>query len=150
MKDIKKQERRLGELIEGKVALIVNTASACGFTPQYKGMEELYQKYKDQGFVVVAFPCNQFGAQEKGSEEEIDTFVCERFKASFPMMAKVDVNGDTAHPLYVHLKKSKPGFLGTEGIKWNFSSAWRRGPRGLVSRSHRDTGSSRASRRHTC
>lgn len=106
---------------EGKVVLIVNTASKCGFTPQYKGLEALYQKYKGRGLVVLGFPCNQFGKQEPGDEGEIGEF-CERnFGVTFPLFAKVDVNGDNAHPLFAHLKKRAPGFLGTESIKWNFT-----------------------------
>lgn len=95
--------------------------AACGFTPQYKELEELHQKYKDRGLTVIGFPCNQFGSQEKGTEEEIETFVCTKFKASFPMMAKINVNGSEAHPLYVHLKKEKSGFLGMSRIPWNFA-----------------------------
>lgn len=106
---------------EGKVVLVVNTASKCGFTPQYKGLEALYQKYKDRGLEVLGFPCNQFGKQEPGSAEEIGGF-CERnFGVSFPLFAKVDVNGDNAHPLFTHLKQQAPGILGTESIKWNFT-----------------------------
>lgn len=106
---------------EGKVVLVVNTASKCGFTPQYKGLETLYQKYKDRGLEVLGFPCNQFGKQEPGSAEEIGGF-CERnFGVSFPLFAKVDVNGDNAHPLFTHLKQQAPGILGTESIKWNFT-----------------------------
>ena len=106
---------------EGKVILVVNTASKCGFTPQYKGLEALYRKYKDRGLVVLGFPCNQFGKQEPGNEEEIGGF-CERnFGVTFPLFAKVDVNGDNAHPLFAHLKAQAPGLLGTESIKWNFT-----------------------------
>jgi glutathione peroxidase len=106
---------------EGKVVLVVNTASKCGFTPQYKGLEALYQKYKDRGLEVLGFPCNQFGKQEPGNAEEIGGF-CERnFGVSFPLFAKVDVNGDNAHPLFTHLKQQAPGILGTESIKWNFT-----------------------------
>ncbi|MGR6430173.1 glutathione peroxidase [Rhizobium sp. PAMB 3174] len=104
----------------GKVLLIVNTASACGFTPQYAGLEELYKAYKDD-LVVLAFPCNQFGAQEKGSDEEIKTFCDLNFNISFPLFAKVDVNGSDAHPLFKYLKEALPGVLGTEAIKWNFT-----------------------------
>jgi glutathione peroxidase len=105
----------------GQVMLIVNTASQCGFTPQYKGLETLYQKYKDDGFVVLGFPCNQFGGQEPGSAEEIGAFCEKNFGVSFPIFEKVDVNGEQAHPLFTMLKKEAPGVLGTEGIKWNFT-----------------------------
>jgi len=105
----------------GKVLLIVNTASKCGFTPQYKGLEELHEKYKDQGFEVLGFPCNQFGGQEPGSAEEIGAFCEKNFGVSFPLFEKVDVNGEHAHPLFTLLKKQAPGILGTEGIKWNFT-----------------------------
>jgi len=106
---------------KGKVILIVNTASGCGFTPQYRGLEELYQSYKDQGFAVLGFPCNQFGQQEKGSEEEIKSFCELNFGIKFPLFAKVDVKGPSAHPLYRYLVKAKPGILGLEDIKWNFT-----------------------------
>ena len=105
----------------GKAMLIVNTASECGFTPQYKGLEALYRKHKDEGLEVLGFPCNQFGAQEPGSEKEIATFCEKNFGVTFPMFAKVDVNGDDAAPLYKYLKKQKPGLLGSEAIKWNFT-----------------------------
>jgi glutathione peroxidase len=105
----------------GKVLLIVNVASRCGFTPQYAGLEALYRKYRDRGFVVLGFPCNQFGAQEPGSEAEIGSFCSSTYDVTFPLFAKVDVNGADAHPLYQHLKSAKPGILGTEGIKWNFT-----------------------------
>ncbi|MCA1856986.1 glutathione peroxidase [Massilia oculi] len=105
----------------GKVLLIVNTASACGFTPQYKGLEELYRQYGERGLVVLGFPCNQFGKQEPGTEAEIGAFCEKNYGVSFPMFAKVDVNGEGAHPLFQHLKGEKPGVLGTEGIKWNFT-----------------------------
>lgn len=106
---------------KGKVVLVVNTASQCGFTPQYKGLEALHQKYKDQGLVVLGFPCNQFGKQEPGDSEEIGGF-CERnFGITFPLFAKVDVNGDNAHPLFEYLKERAPGLLGTKSIKWNFT-----------------------------
>jgi glutathione peroxidase len=106
---------------KGKVLLIVNTASKCGFTPQYKGLEALYQKLRDKGLVVLGFPCNQFGAQEPGSEDEIASFCEINYGVTFPLFAKVDVNGDDAAPLYRHLKAAKPGLLGTEAIKWNFT-----------------------------
>jgi glutathione peroxidase len=112
-----------GDLSEyrGKVLLIVNVASRCGFTPQYAGLEALYRKYGDRGFAVLGFPCNQFGAQEPGSEAEIGAFCSSTYDVTFPMFAKVDVNGADAHPLYQHLKSAKPGILGTEAIKWNFT-----------------------------
>jgi glutathione peroxidase len=105
----------------GKVLLIVNTASKCGFTPQYEGLEALYQKYRDKGLVVLGFPCNQFGEQEPGSAEEIGSFCQKNYGVSFPMFEKIDVNGDAAHPLYRWLKTSAPGLLGSERIKWNFT-----------------------------
>jgi glutathione peroxidase len=106
---------------KGCVLLIVNTASQCGFTPQYAGLEELYRARKDRGFEVLGFPCNQFGEQEPGSAAEIGTF-CERnYGVSFPMFAKIDVNGPSTHSLYRFLKGSKPGLFGTERIKWNFT-----------------------------
>jgi glutathione peroxidase len=106
---------------KGKVLLVVNTASQCGFTPQYKGLEALYRKYRDRGLEVLGFPCNQFGAQEPGSEQEIATFCTTTYDVTFPMFAKIDVNGDNAAPLYRHLKQAKPGVLGTQAIKWNFT-----------------------------
>ncbi len=105
----------------GKVLLIVNTASACGYTPQYEGLEALYQRYGERGFVVLGFPCNQFGAQEPGSESEIAAFCQQNYGVSFPMFAKIEVNGENAHPLYKHLKEAAPGLLGSEAIKWNFT-----------------------------
>jgi glutathione peroxidase len=105
----------------GKVMLIVNTASKCGFTPQYEGLEALYQKYRDRGLVVLGFPCNQFGAQEPGSAAEIGSFCEKNYGVSFPMFEKIDVNGDATHPLYQWLKKSARGLLGSERIKWNFT-----------------------------
>lgn len=104
-----------------QVILIVNVASKCGFTPQYKGLEDLYEKFKEQGFTVLGFPCNQFGGQEPGSDEEIQSFCELNFGVKFPLMAKVDVNGTNADPLFVWLKKEAPGLLGTEMIKWNFT-----------------------------
>ena len=106
---------------KGKVLLIVNTASKCGFTPQYKGLEQVYEQFKDKGAVVLGFPCNQFGAQEPEGEAEIGAFCEKNFGVTFPLFAKVDVNGGGAHPLFQHLKKSAPGLLGTEAIKWNFT-----------------------------
>jgi glutathione peroxidase len=105
----------------GQVLLIVNTASKCGFTPQYEGLEALYKTYKDRGFTVLAFPCNQFGAQEPGDAAEIANFCSLTYDVSFPVMSKVDVNGADAHPLYRFLKKEQKGVLGTEAIKWNFT-----------------------------
>ncbi len=105
----------------GKVLLVVNTASKCGFTPQYAGLEALSQKYRERGFEVIAFPCNQFGGQEPGSAEEIESFCSVNFGVSFPLMAKIDVNGDAATPLYGWLKSEAPGVLGTQRIKWNFT-----------------------------
>jgi glutathione peroxidase len=106
---------------KGQVLLVVNVASECGFTPQYEGLEQLYRKYKGRGFAVLGFPCNQFGAQEPGSEAQIQQFCETRFGVSFPMFAKVEVNGHGTHPLYAYLKASEPGLLGTEAIKWNFT-----------------------------
>lgn len=105
---------------QGKVVLIVNTASACGFTPQYKELEELQQEFKDQ-LVVIGFPCNQFGSQESGNEEEIKTFCDLNFKISFPLSKKIEVNGEKSHPLFNYLKKNLPGVMGTNKIKWNFT-----------------------------
>nr|WP_315480495.1 glutathione peroxidase [uncultured Rhodoferax sp.] len=105
----------------GKPLLIVNTASACGFTPQFAGLEALHKAYGDKGLVVLGFPCNQFGAQDKGSNDEISEFCQLNYGVSFPMMAKIDVNGGDAHPLYQWLVKEAPGFLGTKAIKWNFT-----------------------------
>ncbi len=106
---------------KGRVLLIVNTASKCGFTPQYTGLEELQKKYADRGLTVLGFPCNQFGAQEPGDAEEIANFCSLTYDVTFPMMAKVDVNGDKADPLWTWLKHEKKGLLGSEGIKWNFT-----------------------------
>ena len=105
----------------GKVLLVVNTASRCGFTPQYDGLEALYRKFKDQGFEVVAFPCNQFGAQEPGNADEIASFCKLTYDVTFPLMAKVDVNGDDATPLYQWMKGEAPGLMGSKSIKWNFT-----------------------------
>ncbi|UUZ50546.1 glutathione peroxidase [Massilia sp. B-10] len=106
---------------KGQVLLIVNTASKCGFTPQYKGLEQVYEQFKDKGAVVLGFPCNQFGGQEPEGEAEIGAFCEKNFGVTFPLFSKVDVNGGGAHPLFQHLKKSAPGLLGTEAIKWNFT-----------------------------
>lgn len=109
------------EAYKGRPMLIVNTASECGFTPQYKGLEELHDTYGKRGLAVLGFPCNQFGGQEPGSDAEIATF-CERnYGVTFPVFSKVEVNGAGAHPLFTLLKKAKPGLLGSEGIKWNFT-----------------------------
>jgi glutathione peroxidase len=105
----------------GKVVLIVNTASACGFTPQYKALQALYAEHQAKGLEILAFPCNQFGAQESGSSDQIGAFCEARFAVKFPIMAKIDVNGASADPLYQWLKTSQPGVLGTQGIKWNFT-----------------------------
>jgi glutathione peroxidase len=106
---------------KGKVLLVVNTASKCGFTPQYKGLEALYKKYKDKGLVVLGFPSNQFGAQEPGPESEIAEFCEMNFGVTFPLFSKIDVNGDAAHPLFKYLTSTKKGLLGSEAIKWNFT-----------------------------
>ena len=105
----------------GDVLLIVNTASKCGFTPQYKGLEKIYQEYGDQGFKVLGFPCDQFGHQEPGNEEEIAQFCELNFGVTFPLFSKIEVNGDNAHPLYEYLKQEAPGLLGSKKIKWNFT-----------------------------
>lgn len=105
----------------GKVLLVVNVASKCGFTPQYEALEALYRKYKDRGFEILAFPCNQFGGQEPGSAAEIATFCKLTYDVTFPLMAKIDVNGKSADPLYAYLKQMKPGLLGSQAIKWNFT-----------------------------
>jgi glutathione peroxidase len=113
-------DRSLAEC-KGKVLLVVNVASKCGFTPQYSGLEALQRQYADRGFAVLGFPCDQFGHQEPGNEEEIRKFCSLNYDVTFPMFAKIEVNGAGAHPLYEHLKSSAPGVLGTEGIKWNFT-----------------------------
>ena len=106
---------------KGQVLLIVNVASQCGFTPQYAGLEALYRKHRDQGFALLAFPCNQFGKQEPGSESEIQEFCAAKYGVTFPLFAKVDVNGGRAHPLFVFLKSRQSGLLGSAAIKWNFT-----------------------------
>lgn len=106
---------------KGKVLLIVNTASKCGFTPQYEGLEALHRKYADDGLIVLAFPCNQFGAQEPGDAEEIANFCSLKYDVSFPLAAKIDVNGDNADPLWKYLREEQPGLMGSTGIKWNFT-----------------------------
>jgi glutathione peroxidase len=105
---------------EGQVLLVVNTASACGFTPQYRGLEALQQAYGPRGFSVLGFPCNQFGGQEPGDARQIEQFCASKYDVTFPMFAKIDVNGSRAHPLYTYLKSEKTGLLGS-GIKWNFT-----------------------------
>jgi glutathione peroxidase len=109
------------DVYRGKTLLIVNVASQCGFTPQYVGLQGLYDKFRDRGFVVLGFPCNQFGHQEPGGEAEIEQFCTRNYSVTFPMFAKIDVNGANAHPLYKYLKSEKPGVLWTEAIKWNFT-----------------------------
>lgn len=106
---------------KGKVVLVVNTASACGLTPQYEGLQKLYDDYKEQGLEILAFPCNQFKQQEKGSDEEIKSFCDLNFNISFKLFSKIEVNGENAHPIYKYLKKAAPGIMGSEGIKWNFT-----------------------------
>ncbi len=114
------EQRNLSDY-QGKVLLIVNTASKCGFTPQYKGLQALYEKYRDQGLEILGFPCDQFGHQEPGDEAQISEFCEVNYGVRFPMFAKVEVNGSAAHPLYQHLKKAAPGLLGSKAIKWNFT-----------------------------
>lgn len=106
---------------QGKVLLIVNTASKCGFTPQFEGLEKVFQKYRAQGLVVLGFPCNQFAGQDPGNNSEIGEFCQRNYGVSFPMFAKIDVNGSDAHPIYKFLTKEAKGILGTEAIKWNFT-----------------------------
>jgi glutathione peroxidase len=113
------EDKALAEF-SGQILLVVNTASKCGFTPQYEGLESLYRKYKDKGFAVLGFPCNQFGAQEPGDASEIAGFCSRTYNVTFPMFAKIDVNGSGAHPLFTFLKNALPGMLGT-AIKWNFT-----------------------------
>lgn len=120
VEDIDGKTRSLDEF-KGSVSLIVNTASKCGFTPQYEGLQTLYDSLHPRGFTILAFPSNQFGKQEPGSAEEIKSFCTTRFNVTFPIFAKVDVNGADAHPLYNFLKSAQPGVLGTESIKWNFT-----------------------------
>jgi glutathione peroxidase len=118
--DIDGRERSLREF-EGQALLIVNVASKCGFTPQYAGLEALWRKHRDEGFAVLGFPCNQFGQQEPGAAEEIKTFCSTSYDVTFPLFAKIEVNGAGAHPLYRWLKSERAGVLGTEAIKWNFT-----------------------------
>ena len=120
VKDIHGKSVKLSKY-KGKALLIVNTASKCGFTPQYKGLEALYEKLHGQGLEILGFPCNQFGAQEPGSEQEIESFCEINYGVTFPLFAKIDVNGKNAAPLYQHLKEAKPGWVGSEAIKWNFT-----------------------------
>jgi glutathione peroxidase len=120
MTDIHGKPQSLAQY-KNKVLLIVNTASKCGFTPQYKGLEALYKKMHARGLEVLGFPCNQFGAQEPGGEEEIESFCEVNYGVTFPMFAKIDVNGKNAAPLYEYLKTVKPGLLGSEAVKWNFT-----------------------------
>ncbi|KAF9942912.1 glutathione peroxidase gpx1 [Mortierella antarctica] len=115
----KKQNPISMKQFEGKVVLVVNVASKCGFTKQYAGLEELYKKYKDQGFVIIGFPCNQFGGQEPGNEEEIESFCQVNFGVTFPLMAKIDVNGENEDPVYAYLKSQKKSLMMAR-IKWNF------------------------------
>ena len=105
----------------GQVLLIVNTASKCGFTPQFDGLEKLYEKFRERGFAILGFPCNQFGGQDPGENGEIEEFCQLNYGVSFPMFAKIEVNGPGTHPLFQHLKKTAPGLLGSENIKWNFT-----------------------------
>ena len=119
-RDIDGNERSLAEW-KGKVVLVVNVASKCGFTPQYKGLEALYEKFKDKGLVVLGFPCDQFGHQEPGDEAEIRNFCSLNYDVKFPLFAKIEVNGANAHPLYKYLKAQAKGLLGSESIKWNFT-----------------------------
>ncbi|WP_312144440.1 MULTISPECIES: glutathione peroxidase [Stutzerimonas stutzeri subgroup] len=117
---IEGEQKRLADF-DAKVLLVVNTASQCGFTPQYKGLEALWQRYGGRGLIVLGFPCNQFGKQEPDGEQEIAAFCERRFGVSFPLFAKVEVNGGDAHPLFIELKKRAPGLLGSKSIKWNFT-----------------------------
>jgi glutathione peroxidase len=120
LKAIDGREEKFGAFA-GKVRLVVNVASQCGFTPQYEGLEALYRQYRDRGLVVLGFPCNQFGRQEPGPEGEIADFCKANYDVTFPLFAKIEVNGPAAHPLFQALKKGAPGFFGTRAIKWNFT-----------------------------
>ena len=120
VKDIHGQPKSLGDY-KGQVLLVVNVASQCGFTPQYAGLQELYERFRGRGLTVLGFPCNQFGKQEPGSNEQIEQFCDTRFRVKFPLFAKLDVNGPDADPLYKYLKHAAPGVLGSERIKWNFT-----------------------------
>jgi glutathione peroxidase len=119
-RDIDGNEQSLGSW-RGKTMLVVNVASKCGFTPQYKGLEELWRSQRDKGLVVLGFPCDQFGHQEPGDEAEIKNFCSTSYEVTFPLFAKIEVNGDNAHPLYKWMKKEAKGLLGSEAIKWNFT-----------------------------
>ncbi|HEX4870393.1 MAG TPA: glutathione peroxidase [Moraxellaceae bacterium] len=119
-KTITGQDKPIADF-KGQVLLVVNTASKCGFTPQFQGLEQLYEKYKDKGLVVLGFPCNQFLSQDPGSEAEISEFCQLNYGVTFPMFAKIDVNGDDAHPLFRHLTAAAPGLLGSKAVKWNFT-----------------------------
>ena len=120
VKDINGKEVAMSDF-KDKVLLIVNVASTCGFTPQYKGLQDLYEKYSKDGFEVLAFPCNQFGSQEKGSEQDIKEFCTKNYAVTFPIFSKVEINGNKAEPLFKFLKQQIKGFMGTEAVKWNFS-----------------------------
>ena len=120
VKNIRGETVRMSKY-KGKPMLIVNTASQCGFTPQYKGLEALYQKLHGKGLEILGFPCNQFGSQEPGNEEQIESFCEVNYGVTFPLFAKIDVNGKNADPLYQYLMEAKPGLLGSEAIKWNFT-----------------------------
>ena len=120
LKTIDGREAALGDFA-GQALLIVNVASQCGFTPQYAGLEALYRRFRQRGFAVLGFPCDQFGHQEPGDEAEIRNFCSRNFDVTFPMFAKIEVNGDDAHPLFKALKQTAPGILGTKAIKWNFT-----------------------------
>lgn len=119
-KTITGEEKSLKDY-KGKALLIVNVASKCGFTPQYKGLQEVYDKYKEQGLEILGFPCNQFGGQEPGTEADITSFCELNYGVNFPMFAKVDVKGDKAHPLYTYMTEQAPGLLGMKAVKWNFT-----------------------------
>jgi glutathione peroxidase len=119
-RDIDGNEQSL-DAWRGKTMLVVNVASKCGFTPQYKGLEELWRSHRDEGLVVLGFPCDQFGHQEPGNEAEIRNFCSTSYDVTFPLFAKIEVNGDNAHPLYKWMKKEQKGLLGTDAIKWNFT-----------------------------
>lgn len=119
-KTITGEDKSIAEF-KGKVILVVNTASKCGFTPQFKGLEALYEQYKDKGFMVLGFPCNQFLSQDPGSDAEISEFCELNYGVTFPMFAKIDVNGPDAHPIFKHLAEEAPGLLGSKAIKWNFT-----------------------------
>jgi glutathione peroxidase len=121
--DVTRIDGRLARMSEwrGRTMLIVNVASACGYTPQYRGLEKLYREYRHRGFVVLAFPCNQFGTQEPGTEDQIRRFCEGTYEVTFPMFKKIDVNGEHTHPLFALLKSARKGLLGSESIKWNFT-----------------------------